>query len=230
MVPTKKTTQHAPSEIFFGYSLRRGGIDVVSDELNDALAYEKHANQRSDVRNDVIENVKKEQVNAKLLYDEDRKPFTEYSVGDLVTIQPTTVTVDGSAKLSKRYVGPYKVIKKLDNDRYVIGDVPGYPLKQKIYKSILFPARMQPWVSLFDSEDEVSDCEELDSRKTVKITEDEEVDLGGTVRVYGNAVEEAEAASSQEGPSCKQLSIPNGPTSHSHTHRSVTRAAARKAT
>lgn len=51
----------------------------------------------------------------------------------------------GPGKLAPAYRGPYKIIKRLRNDRYVIEDIEGLQLSQRPYKGTWETANLKPW-------------------------------------------------------------------------------------
>ena len=61
----------------------------------------------------------------KKMYDKPCKTNTVYKENDLVMIK-NIPSAGGSIKLEPKFKGPYRVKKILDNNRYVIEDVPGF--------------------------------------------------------------------------------------------------------
>jgi len=49
-------------------------------------------------------------------------------------------------KLSPKYKGPYQIKTILKKNRFVVVDVPGYPLTSKPYNTILSPDKLKPWI------------------------------------------------------------------------------------
>ena len=233
----QKTTQYPPSELFFGYKMRRGGLEVVGDLLNDDIEYNNFLKSRADSREAASSNIERDQERAKSRHDQRQRSFREYREGDRIVIVPTAPSVPGSPKMSKKQVGPYQVLKKLDNDRYVVGDIPGYPVKQKIYQSVLSPERMSPWISLYDPDSDIDDDldsdidEELDSEND----KDDKVDsasapvnakVGSTNTKRG---QEAGAASRrQDRPSCERVVESRDVPEDAPPRRYQTRAATRE--
>lgn len=80
-----------------------------------------------------------ERVNAK------RKVSHIYSEGDLVTITNVDTTIGVSHKCIPTTKGPYKVVKALGNDRYIIQDVPGFQVTQKPFEGVFDVNRLSPW-------------------------------------------------------------------------------------
>ncbi|KAK2575153.1 hypothetical protein KPH14_012672 [Odynerus spinipes] len=68
-----------------------------------------------------------------------RRPFTWRFI--VAKCTPGT-----SKKTKVAYKGPYRVAKVLNNNRYVIQDIPGFNLTPKPYNSILSPDKLKPWI------------------------------------------------------------------------------------
>lgn len=98
-----------------------------------------------ELRKEASDNIKNSQKRQKQLYDSKRSPAVVYSVGDLVKITKTSFKNDGkSKKLLPKFIGPYKVIECLGNDRYKIANVAG--LDSKKYESVVASDRMRHWI------------------------------------------------------------------------------------
>lgn len=63
----------------------------------------------------------------KVRFGQRHKMPTEFKEDDLVLVKSVAASTGESRKLEPKYRGPYVVVKKLDNDRYVI---------YRIYKGI----------------------------------------------------------------------------------------------
>lgn len=50
-------------------------------------------------------------------------------------------------KLLPKYAGPYRITKVLDNDRYVVEDVPGAPRSQKPYTGVYPGEKLRMYVT-----------------------------------------------------------------------------------
>ena len=50
-----------------------------------------------------------------------------------------------SKKLIPQFKGPYKIIERLENDRYVLGDIEGFQISQRPYVGMWEAANMRPW-------------------------------------------------------------------------------------
>lgn len=75
-------------------------------------------------------------------------PARKYQEGDLIKMVKSNFNNDGkSKKLLPKFVGPYKVTKKLGNDRYSISNIPGFKAA-RVYNTVIAADRMRPWIHL----------------------------------------------------------------------------------
>ena len=66
-------------------------------------------------------------------------------------IRDTATKPGEDKKLKPCYKGPYMVTKTLNNNRYVIQDIPGFNVTSRPYNSILSPDRLKLWIKQPDS-------------------------------------------------------------------------------
>lgn len=156
----QKSTLHRPSELLFGYKLRTSNSTIIPEILSREIEEENYLKDRQSKRGKAGEEIKKNQARAKTYYDNKRKEHIQYRKGDLVMMERGVPPQDRLPKMGSKYVGPFRVHKVLDNDRYVVKDIPGCQLTQKAYEGVLPPERLKPWVRYEDSD---SDSVEDDS-------------------------------------------------------------------
>lgn len=139
----QKTTGRTPSEVMFGTSM-----NVEIDPRFNELRQETGENTDIDIiRTEVKDRLDHEQEKQKINYDKGRRPARLYSEGDLIKLTKTTFNNDGkSKKLLPSYVGPYRVVEILGNDRYRIAAIPGLSSCKGNRKSTVAADRMLPWV------------------------------------------------------------------------------------
>lgn len=140
-----KSTGKTPSELLFGINQR----GVVVDKLKEYLESEENKpnRERDAIRKEAQANIVKSQEYNKKYFDKSRKAPHVYDQGDYVMVKNFDSTVGVSRKLIPRYRGPYEIIKKLRNNRYVVADVKGFQGSQKPYQGVWEPANMRPWRS-----------------------------------------------------------------------------------
>lgn len=148
------TTKRSASELLFGVKLK-GPIenmllvDAITDTENrqDPLNNSRSSTSANidEIRHEATININESQKRQKQLYDSKRVPAKSYMVGDLVKITKVSYNNDGkSKKLMPKFIGPFKVIKCLGNDRFEIVNIPGFNTKR--YDSIVAADRMRPWI------------------------------------------------------------------------------------
>lgn len=111
-----KTTGRTAAEVMFGTCIN----SEINPKLNEVIIQRlPEGGKVSDIRNEVKDRIDHDQEAQKLHYDRNRKPAKVYAEGDLVKIRKTSFKNDGkSKKLLPAYVGPYRVVEVLGNDRY----------------------------------------------------------------------------------------------------------------
>ncbi|CAH2229081.1 jg21182 [Pararge aegeria aegeria] len=157
---THKTTQKTPSELLFGFNIKCRSEGILSAVLNDTVnvsSEEELVCSREEAREKIIEKQTKDQEK----YNSHRKAPKQYSEGDLVRVERQVPHDGQSQKLVVKYQGPYRIIKTLPNDRYVIEDTPLSRKNNRRYEAIVAVDKIQPWLNF--SRDLESSCEENDS-------------------------------------------------------------------
>lgn len=159
----------SPAEVLFGLRLRTKGDGIVASLLD---KNQDGANQSLEaIRNEVSSKVCEEQEKQKHRFDKSRKAAREFKVGDLVRIERDISSNNGkSKKLLPKLQGPYRIVKVLLNDRYVVEDTPLTRKQNKRYEGIISVDKIHPWLAftqeyLMDSDkDSSADNDEMESR------------------------------------------------------------------
>lgn len=107
----------SPFRILFGTHPRLRENHEVRQLLEKEWVAE-FQNMRDEIRDQAKENIQKIQAENRRTYNKNRKRATIYSVNDMVAIRRTQQ--GPGLKLASKFLGPYKIIKKLRNDRYVV--------------------------------------------------------------------------------------------------------------
>lgn len=157
---THKTTQKTPSELLFGFNIKCRSEGILSAVLNDTInvsSEEELVRNREEAREKIIEKQSKD----KEKYDSHRKAPKQYSEGDLVRVERQVPHDGQSQKLIVKYQGPYRIIKVLPNDRYVVEDTPLSRKNNRRYEAIVAVDKIQPWLHF--TRDLDSSSEENDS-------------------------------------------------------------------
>lgn len=126
-------TGKTPYEVFLGYRPRGIADACLSAEVCDQTPVDV-----SSLRADVSETIVKKQLLQKQAYDKRHASPIVYHVGQQVLVRAAKSSVNTgiSKKLEPRYKGPYVVTKVLDNDRYLVEDMPGAKRARVAYKGI----------------------------------------------------------------------------------------------
>lgn len=141
----QKTTGKTASEILFGVSMR----SEINPILNKVVAETRGDCDITTIRSEAKSRIDNNMIKQKEHYDKGRKPATTYAVGDLVKITRTCFSNEGqSKKLLSPYIGPFRVIKVLGNDRYNVAPVPGISSTQNKRPTTIASDRMMPWIHL----------------------------------------------------------------------------------
>lgn len=137
-----RSTGKTPSMLLFGVH-QRGEMD---DNLR--LFFESQVETSRSLDEEraeaAAEIIKQQQYNKKK-YDEKHKTPRRYNAGDYVVVKNVDTTPGINKKLIPKFKGPYQVKAVLDYDRYVIEDVPGFPVTQIPFREVYNPANMKPW-------------------------------------------------------------------------------------
>jgi len=142
---TSKTTGETPSKLLFGVNQRGKNIDAIKEYLEENVNVK---DRKLDViRKKATDKIQKFQNYNKNYYDKKRKTPHKYEIGDYVMLRNFDTTIGTSKKLIPRFKGPYKIIKELRNNRYVVADIEGHQASQRPYQGVWEPANMRPWRS-----------------------------------------------------------------------------------
>lgn len=154
----QKTTGRTPSSVMFGTHMDA----EIDPRLNEIRTETREMNDLASIRKQVKDRIDAEQLKQKEAYDNGRRPAKTYKEGDLVRITKTNFNNDGkSKKLLPHYIGPYRVVTVLGNDRYRVAAVPGLTSSKNKRKTTVAADRMLPWihVAALEVNDDDSDVE-----------------------------------------------------------------------
>lgn len=140
----QKSTGTTPSKLLFGVNQRGNTKDELAEYLEQA-ELDDSTRDFEKIRSDAGANIKKSQDYNKMYFDKKRKTSHEYAVGDLVMVKNFDTSVGTSKKLIPQFKGPYEIVKKLRNDRYVLNDPENFQLTQKPYVGTWEACNMKPW-------------------------------------------------------------------------------------
>ena len=110
-----RSTQNTPFQLMTGLIPMRTKKDL---QLMQELSITEIQKERDEMRDEARKNISKLQAENKKTFDSKRVPAISYKVGYLVAIKGTHHGV--GKKLRPKFLGPYKIVSKLNHDRYEI--------------------------------------------------------------------------------------------------------------
>lgn len=143
---THKTTQKSPSELLFGFNITSRSQGILSEVINDTINVPS-SEALVDIREQASDKIKEKQAQDADRFNKSRKLSTKYSEGDLVRVERQVPHDGKSQKLVNKYQGPYRIVKVLPNDRYVIKDTPLTCKQGRHYEGIVAIDKIQPWMT-----------------------------------------------------------------------------------
>lgn len=143
-----KTTGKSPSELLFGFRITNSSESIMNDVINDTLNVTP-AENIIETRQATGELIKTRQEKERIRFNKKRRTPHVYNDGDLVRVERQINSNDGkSKKLLPRYQGPYRIVKSLSKDRFVIEDTPITRKNNKRYETIVSVDKLRPWLNL----------------------------------------------------------------------------------
>lgn len=137
------STQKTATELLFGVRLR----DSLSNKLDVGLDNEPQP--LNNIRDEASVNIQASQAKQKSYYDAGRTLALTYNIGDLIKLTRTNFSNKGkSTKLMSKFIGPFKIIGVLGNDRYRIAEIPGFSKRRNKYESVVAHDRIRPWINI----------------------------------------------------------------------------------
>lgn len=146
-----KTTGETPSKLLFGMNQRSIAVDAIAEYLERSKIDNEHRDLEQ-LRTKAKKNIEESQERYKIYFDKKRKEPHKYKIGDYVMVRNFETTPGISKKLIPRFKGPYKVVKELRNDRYVLQDAENFQVIQRPYIGTWEACNMRLWcaVEAFD--------------------------------------------------------------------------------
>lgn len=137
------STGFSPSRLLFGIERSAGNAALAEKELPDS-------NERVDIVRDrelASERLRKNAESQNVAANSKRKNNINYAVGDTVFGRPSDTR---RAKLEMKYVGPYKIVRILPNDRFeIVGNSGRLQVAPK--------DRLRPWKGEWSGDDDNND-------------------------------------------------------------------------
>lgn len=102
--------------LLFGTNIKMKNDASIRELIEKELIY-MFQEDRDELRNQAKESIRQIQQENRQGFNKRRKPATSYNVGDLVAIKRTQAGL--GLKFAPKYLGPYRILKVLRNDRYI---------------------------------------------------------------------------------------------------------------
>lgn len=115
-----RSTKISPFRILTGLEMRTKYDKQLKDILDEDVLNELQE-EKDEVRRVAKENIASIQAENRKAFDKNRTNENEYDINDLVAIKRTQF--GPGLKLKKKYLGPYKVVRKLRHGRYAVEKV-----------------------------------------------------------------------------------------------------------
>jgi len=158
---TNETTGKSPSELLFGCKLINASENIISDVIY-ATNHRVSGDDLVKMRTEANERIQRQQSIAEKKFNKQRRAPTPYKVGDLVRIERVPIDqamLGKPKKLVARFQGPYRIIKILPNDRFLVEDTPITRRGNKRYENVVAIDKLHPWLNFNDPASDDSDSE-----------------------------------------------------------------------
>ncbi|XP_036347197.1 uncharacterized protein LOC118756545 [Rhagoletis pomonella] len=141
-----RSTKQSPFKILTGLEMRTANMPELQDLLEDAAVDELNED-REVVRKEAKENILKIQEENRRSYNLRRRKETNYNINDLVAVKRTQF--GAGLKLKAKFLGPYKIVKKLSHGRYEVEKVGDH---EGPGKTSTVAEYMKKWTNSFEGE------------------------------------------------------------------------------
>lgn len=136
-----RVTGETPSRLLFGVAQRGRIVDNLREYIEEQS--ESEPRDLTKMRSTAADKIEKASAYNETNVNKKRKPAEEYEEGDLVMVR-NFETAGG--KLSPAYRGPYRIVRRLKNNRYIIRDIEGCQISRRPYQGTWEAANMKPWL------------------------------------------------------------------------------------
>lgn len=145
------TAGFSPFYLLFGYDPPLPMDTMLQSDAPSSTAYARDALARADIARQVArDRLCASQLNQKSAYDR-RHRDVQYSPGSLVLLWLPSRRVGLSEKLMSRYVGPYRVIRKVTSVTYEIAPLHTTSVPASVPTDIVHVSRLKPYYSRLEN-------------------------------------------------------------------------------
>ena len=141
-----RSSGFSPSLLLFGVEQKGEFCDKVLEYIQDKVQTNNDRNLY-EIREKASDNLIRNQNINKIYYDKKHKMPHAYDIGDYVMLRNLVTTPGINKKFLPKFRGPYEVVKKYDNDRYLVKDIEGLQMSRIPYEGICSPINMKLYMS-----------------------------------------------------------------------------------
>lgn len=161
---TSSTTNESAYRLVFGKSQRKEENFKVEEYME--IINKEYDLTREESRELAGQNISKTQNYNKQYHDRKVIKETKFEENDIVLVKGRKK--EGTkGKLYGKYKGPFIISKKLDKDRYVVTEIPGWQICRTPYTAILDPTRMKKYKVNQDN----TDNDRFDEDKEIEVSD-----------------------------------------------------------
>lgn len=136
-------TNKSPFELLYGYQ-PRSPIDAF---LANEVSIPQESRNVEDERKSAMKKIEESQRKQKVRFDSRRSKTKRYAVGDLVLVRKQSFGDGQSRKLLPKYKGPFRIIKQLPNDRFVVKELTGSGRSQRAgFENVESVEHLKRWI------------------------------------------------------------------------------------
>lgn len=141
------TTGETPYKVLMGTNPKHWSDAYIVSTLMNELPREN----LTELRSRVTTSIERAQAKSKERFDLKRARPRRFTEGELVLVRKTNQVVTGSSrKLDPVFKGPFRVMKRLPNDRYLVED----QRDTRKYVTVIADQDLKPWVVLTAAQDQ----------------------------------------------------------------------------
>jgi len=135
----------SPSKLLLGYEQRNHTDKHLRQQIDRWFQIEIDIERDREVAKDTALQANDQLRKYNQVYYDRKHKKPVYKSGDLVLVRNLQSKSGTSNKLKPNYKGPYIISKVLNNNRYVVKDIPGFNITQKPYNTISSD-KLKSWI------------------------------------------------------------------------------------
>ena len=144
-------TSYSPNHVIFGNDLKIH-LDRINNESTSTTTPADYVRsmkcKRAIINNQANEYQNKYDKNRSKSYDKSKNESIRYQIGDYVMIDITRHQVGNIKKFRPSWIGPFEIIKIIDNKQYHVSEVGNEKNVQKVNIRFMKPYKSSPYVNI----------------------------------------------------------------------------------